>query len=104
MRLMASGNEERAGPVPDPWRQWIGQSVVIDTDSQYVYLGRLAGVDACWVAVEDADVHDVNESYATRERYLIEAAELGIKATRRHVWLLRERVVSMSRLEDVLRF
>ena len=78
--------------------------MVIDTDSQYVYLGQLVGVDDCWIAVENADVHDVHESYATRERYLIEAAELGVKATRRHVWLLRDRVVSLSRLEDVLRF
>ena len=76
----------------------------MDTDSQYVYLGMLIAVDADWVAMENVDVHDVHESYATRERYLIEAADLGIKATRRYVWLLRERVVSLSRLEDVLRF
>jgi hypothetical protein len=101
---MDAHHDEAAAGIPEAWKGWIGETVVVDTDSQYIYLGRLTGVDETWVVMEDVDVHDVHESYATRERYLIEAADLGVKPTRKHVWLFRRRLVSLSRLGDVLQF
>ena len=78
--------------------------MIVDTDSQYVYLGRLMSADKDWVVLENVDVHDVGESRITRERYLCECLEFGIKPNRGSVWVLRERVVSISRLEDTMRF
>ncbi len=93
--------EERIHPA---WRTWMGRTVVVDTDSQYVYLGKLTAADEDWVVLENAEVHDIGESRTTREQYLCECLEFGIRPNRGCVWVLRERVVSISRLEDMERF
>jgi hypothetical protein len=70
----------------------VGREVVVDTRSPWVYIGKLAAV------------HDSGETSLPKERYWIAACETGIKANRRSVYVNLEYVVSVSPLDDVIKF
>jgi small nuclear ribonucleoprotein (snRNP)-like protein len=86
------------------WAVLVGQTVVVDTDSTYVYLGTLAEVQDHFVVLKDADVHDRRESPSTKEQYIMEAKRFGVKANRKDVKVRKAMVVSVSRLDDVLAY
>lgn len=84
------------------WTPWVGQVVVVDTSSSYVYLGTLAEVKDHFVVLKDVDAHDRTEGLATKERYVMEAKRFGVKANRKEVSIRKAQIVSLSRLEDVI--
>ncbi len=85
-------------------QQLVGQVVVLDTSSQLVYLGTLKSMDDHFLELEDADVHDSNESPTSKEIYVIESRKYGVKKNRRSVFVRAGLVVSISRLEDVIEY
>ncbi len=80
----------------------VGQDVVIDTGTPMLYIGRLASVQDGTAVMEDVDVHDINDTNTTKELYILEALKYGIKKNRKQVSILLERIVSVSRLEDII--
>lgn len=88
----------------ESWKAWVGQQVVIDTNSTFVYLGTLADVKPQFVVLREVDVHDKNDSLATKERYVMDAKRFGITPNRKEVSVRIELVVSLSRLEDVIAY
>ena len=86
----------------DSWKPLVGQPLVVDTDSQFVYLGTLAEVRDHFVVLKEVDVHDRSEGTATKEQYVMEAKRFGIKANRKEVSVRKSLVVSVSKLEDVI--
>jgi len=86
----------------EAWKRYLDQNVVIDTDSQFVYLGKLARVEDNFVVLSEVDVHDRHEGPSTKEQYVMEAKRFGIKANRREVAVQKSMVVSVSRLDDVI--
>ena len=92
-----------SSPVPHSrlLESWLGQAVVIDLRSPYVCLGKLVGVDAEFLDIRDADLHDFRDSPATREIYVFDSARLGIRRNRARVLLRRDEVVAVSRVADV---
>lgn len=85
-------------------RELTGEEVVLDTNSPYLYVGRLAEVDDWFIRLEDADVHDSDETRTTKEVYLIEARKYGIKRNRQNVLVRADKVISVSRLSDVIEY
>jgi len=81
--------------------QFIGQDVVIDVESQYVFLGRLDIVKPGWLRLIQADVHDLRDSKTTRELYVLDSRTDGIRINRRKVVIPTDQIVSISLLEDV---
>lgn len=79
-----------------------GQIVVLDPNSQYIYLGTLIGWDALYLHLEDADVHDLRDTKTTREIYLVDARRLGVSSNRKRVMVRIADVVSISVLDDVV--
>jgi hypothetical protein len=79
-----------------------GAQVVIDTDAPYSFIGRLEDADARFLRLALADVHALKTSARSVEAYAVEAKKIGIRPNRRTVWIRWERVVSVSRLEDVI--
>jgi len=61
------------------------ETVVVDTKSSYVYIGRLAHAGEMFWVLEDVDVHDCSEGSATKEKYILEAAQYGAVVNRRQV-------------------
>ncbi len=96
--------DDQRSPPAGPWEGLVGQDVVIDTDSSFVYVGRLEGVDDHFVALSTVDVHDMKDSQATKEIYVLEAMKYGLRANRKLVYVARRRVLSVSLLDDVVRY
>ena len=79
----------------------IGYAVVVDTDSDLVYIGTLSAADDQFYELTDADVHDIRTTTTPRDLYIINVAKYGVKQNRNRVRVRRVRVVSVSRLDEV---
>jgi hypothetical protein len=79
-----------------------GRVLVVDTDSDYLYIGKLLGVSGSFIVLEEADVHDRRESSSMNEKYVLDSKKHGIRSNRREVRIRFQRVVSYSLLEDVV--
>jgi len=82
----------------------LGKNVVVDTTTPLIYIGRLTEIGDYFITLEDVDVHDSNESPASKEVYCIDAKKYGIKKNRRRVRIVRSIVASISLLEDVIEY
>jgi small nuclear ribonucleoprotein (snRNP)-like protein len=80
----------------------IGQLVVIDLQSPYVCLGKLEVVDDHFLALRNADLHDLRDTETSRENYVAASRHSGIKRNRKRVLIRRSEVVAVSRLDDVV--
>ncbi len=90
-------------PSPSPaLQQLIGQPVVLDVTSPYVYLGTLTKADHKYLILTDADVHDLRDTKTTRELYVLDSKRHGISANRSRVLVSRDEIVSLSALADVV--
>ena len=78
-----------------------GQYVVVDTDSDYLYIGKLHEVTGPFITLGEADVHDRRESSSMNEKYILESKKYGVRSNRKEVHIRLERIVSYSLLEDV---
>ena len=82
----------------------VGQQVVVDTRSPWIYIGTLAEVRADCLLLTGVDVHDSGETAIPKERYVLDSCKTGIHPNRRSVYINLEYVVSVSRLDDVIKF
>lgn len=80
----------------------MGEEVVVDASSPFVYLGRLTAEQNGYLVLEDADAHDLRDTSTTRDRYVLDSRVHGIHVNRRRVWINLREVVAVSRLEDVI--
>ena len=101
---VVEGEHASAKERPRPWKGLVGRDVVIDTDSSFVYIGRLEGVEDHFLALSTVDVHDMGDSRVTKEIYVLEAMKYGVRANRRFVYVARNRALSVSLLDDVVRY
>src|SRR4051794_31436981 len=90
--------------VPPEITDMIGQQVVIDTDSSYIYVGLLESAGRDYLGVVNVDVHDTGDSKSTKEHYAHEARKLGARSNRTLTYVRLARVVSISKLDDVIVF
>ncbi len=81
---------------------WVGREVVLDTAGTLIYLGTLTGIHEAGFWLERADLHNVDEGHATREQYIAESRRDGIRVNRNRIFILRNTVVSISALTDVV--
>lgn len=83
------------------WSQLVGEIIVIDASSPFVFVGRLQCEQDGYLVLEDADAHDLRDSPTTREKYILETRTHGVRANRGRVWVSLREIVSVSRLDDV---
>lgn len=81
---------------------FIGLRVVVDTDADYLAIGTLVSVGPDHLELTGVDLHDHREANSTKDVYLWESRQIGIRANRERVVLARRRVVAVSRLDHVL--
>jgi len=82
----------------------LNQQIVVDTDSAYVYIGRLVSIGGDYLTLADVDVHDTGDSKSSKEHYAHETLKLGARPNRKEALVRLERVLSVSRLDDIIRF
>jgi len=89
---------------PGELKLLIGIQVVVDTDSSYVYIGILESVGRDYLALSSVDVHDTGDSKSTKEHYAHEAKKLGNRSNRSLTYVRLARVLSISKLDDIVVF
>jgi hypothetical protein len=87
-----------------PFPELRGEIVVVDTDSAFTYLGRLVDLSAGFLKLDEVDVHETAKDGLSKERYVNEAREIGVRPNRKLTWVSLARVVSISRLQDVIAY
>jgi hypothetical protein len=80
----------------------INERVVIDLHSTYVCIGTLLRVDQHFLELKNADLHDLRDTETTRELYVEDSRATGIKRNRRRVLVVRNEMVAIARLDDVI--
>ena len=83
-------------------KEMLGHVVVIDLRSPFVCLGKLKRIDADFLEVADADLHDLRDTQTSRENYVAASAATGIKRNRKRVLVIRGDIVAIARLADVV--
>jgi hypothetical protein len=79
----------------------VGLKVVIDFRSEFVALGTLKRIDAEFLELKNADLHDLRDTDSTRELYVVGSAKTGIKRNRKSVLISRRDIIAVARFEDV---
>ena len=82
----------------------IGEKVVLDTATSFMYVGELKEWRENFVVLENVDVHDTSQGQSNKELYALEARRYGIQNNRREVTVRKAIVVSISRMDDVIMF
>ncbi len=85
-------------------QELIGKEVVVDTSTSFIYLGILEEIRDDCLILSSVDVHDRNDIEISKEKYVLDTRRFGIKENRRKVFVIRDRVVSLSEIEDVIKF
>lgn len=80
----------------------LGKKVVVDLSSTFVCLGKLTRVDAHFLELKNADLHDLRDTETTRENYIAESVATGVKRNRKRVLVRREEIVAISLLDEVV--
>ncbi|HVS71244.1 MAG TPA: hypothetical protein VHQ47_08315 [Phycisphaerae bacterium] len=89
-------------PAPDDFlSELVGRVVVLDTQGPLLYVGTLERVAGVFLHLTQADVHDINDSRASKDLYLVETRDLGVRVNREAVVVMRSQVASVSLLADV---
>ncbi len=83
-------------------QELIGNNVVVDAESLFVFIGHLSEVRDRTLVLTDADVHDLRDSKTTRELYVLDSKVHGIRANRKRVLIPLNQIVSVSLLSDVV--
>ncbi len=91
-------------PDLDPLAGLVGCKVVVDTDTGFIMIGMLEAAGGDFLALTEADVHDMRDSSATKEIDALEAMKYGVRSNRERVFVRFAHVVCVSRLEDVIRY
>jgi hypothetical protein len=82
----------------------LGQTVVVDTDSSYLYIGVLERAGADYLSLASVDAHDTTDTESSKEFYAHEAKRLGMRPNRTLTLVRLARVVSISKLDHILTF
>jgi hypothetical protein len=89
-------------PESDPLAPFLGQIIVLDTQGPLIYIGTLLESRPHFLILTDADVHDTNDSRATKELYVLESRDLGVRVNRSKAIIMRQQIASISLLKDVV--
>lgn len=91
--------------VPPPeLAELIGKQIVVDTDTSYIYIGTLDRVGPDFLTLLNVDVHDCTDSRSTKEQYAHEALVVGERFNRNATIIRLPRVISISKMDDIVRF
>ncbi len=82
----------------------IGQCIVLDTRSSWIYIGVLEAVTDGCALLSDADAHDNQDTATTKELYIYETRQTGVRSNRKRVYVDLGHVVSFSLLDDIKQF
>ena len=108
-RSLAGKKSPRKRPGDDqsdsaPVLDYQDQYIVVDTSSDFIFIGKLMEIDRNFVTLKDADVHDRRDSPSINEKYIMDSKTYGVRRSRRRVHIRFDTVISISALDDVIEY
>ena len=85
-----------------PLADLVGEIIVVDTASPYVYVGRLQSLTPLSIELKEADCHDLRDSLTNREKYVMDCRVHGVSPNRQKAWVRMDEIVGWCRLDDVV--
>lgn len=76
----------------------------MDTATSWIYIGRLERVTEASLVLADVDAHDNTDTPTSKERYILDCRQTGVRANRKQVVINLNYLVGISPLEDILEF
>ncbi|MBA7570481.1 hypothetical protein ES708_12233 [subsurface metagenome] len=83
-------------------KEYLNKAVVLDMDSHWFYIGTLKAIEEDCYLMENVDAHDLRETTTSRDNYLIGVKTHGLVINRKVVKVRKEKVIGISKLEDIL--
>ena len=83
-------------------KDYLDKVVVLDTDSHWLYIGTLRALEENSYLMEKVDAHDLRETTTSRVNYLIGVKTHGLVINRKIVRVCKDKVVALTKLEDIL--
>ena len=87
----------------DIFSELTGEVVRLDSLSPYVVIGVLVRTEQHFAILEDTDVHDFRDMQTTRDLYVLDVREHGVRSNRRRVFVRRDEIVAVSLLREVVK-
>ena len=87
----------------DPLKTMLNEVVVLDTTGPIVYIGTLVEVTEHTFVLKDTDMHDCRDGHASKEQYVAQTRCDEVSVNRKKVIVMNSTVISLSRLEDIVR-
>ncbi|WP_022666863.1 hypothetical protein [Desulfospira joergensenii] len=84
--------------------KYLGRQIVLDTRSSWVYLGTLENVTDESAILKNADVHDSSDTSTSKDLYVFESRQTGVKPNRSRVYVNLNQVISFSLIEEIKKF
>ena len=80
------------------------QYIVVDTKTDFIYIGKLIKISNAYITLGDVDVHDSRETPTLKEKYILDARKYGVRQNRKLVHVRINEVISISLLEDIIEY
>ncbi|HOK81004.1 MAG TPA: hypothetical protein PK303_03750 [bacterium] len=81
---------------------FISKRVVLDTSTNWIYIGVLEGEDSHYYYLSEADAFDVSEVNMTKHEYLVRIKKDGLVVNRKKTIVAKEKVIAITLLEDII--
>jgi len=78
------------------------KKIVVDTSTKWVYIGTFKEEDNIYYVLEDADAFDIGEISLSKHEYLMLVKRDGVVPNRKKVKILKEKVVAITLLSDII--
>jgi hypothetical protein len=91
-------------PLREELAHYVGKNVILDTSSTFLYIGRLDSIGHHVATLHDVDVHSLADSTTTRDLYILQTQQHGVRRNRRQASVFVREIVSVSLLEDAVVF
>ena len=82
--------------------EFLDKKICVDFGTHYVCLGTLKRIDAEFLELRNADLHDLRDTETSRENYIAASVATGIKRNRKRVILFRRDIVAVTLFDDIV--
>lgn len=80
----------------------LNQSIIVETDSFYTYVGELSKISQYAIQLSSVTVYDDRHARVPQERFLIEVAAFGNTASREAIHVQRQRIITVTPLSAII--
>jgi len=81
---------------------FIDDIVIAEIGDGFTVLGTINSIAPTFIEFRDADLHNQHEANSNRDVYALENKQLGVRPNRKKLFIPRDRLIALARLQDVV--